>query len=137
MDRFKANPGLRPDSLRSARSKIQPRVRATLAYTVPCGGRSSRNTERHPLCHRLGAIVSPKLAQDLLHVVLHRELADAQNLADVGVALALLHPAQNFHFTRREGWSATKLLHIAAAVAVRPQPAGVQVRQQKRDQACL
>src|SRR5690349_923615 len=56
--------------------------------------RSTSGIGGHPgqLGHGLGAIAHVQLAEDALHVVLHRELADMQDAADFRICLAHRDP---------------------------------------------
>src|SRR5688572_19449871 len=54
-----------------------------------------QDSELQRLADRLGAVDHVELAQDLLHVVLHRERAYLQDRADLEVALAEVDPLQN------------------------------------------
>src|SRR5690348_18398213 len=54
------------------------------------------------LADRLRAVHDVQLAQDLLHVVLHRERADLEDRADLEVALAEIDPLQDVLLAHRE-----------------------------------
>src|SRR6476661_1960262 len=67
------------------------------------------------LGHGLGAIAHVQLAEDALHVVLHRELADVQDAADLGIGLAHGHPDHDLALAFRElAQSDHQLLDLAA-----------------------
>src|SRR6185295_16037032 len=52
--------------------------------------------EHHPSRHSLGSVLYIEFAQDFLDMVLYRERTDTKDLSDLVVALALLHPGQDF-----------------------------------------
>ena len=58
--------------------------------------------QRQRPADRLGAITDVELAQDLLHVILHRQRTDAEDGADLEIALAEMDPSQDLLFARRE-----------------------------------
>src|SRR5882672_5364188 len=54
------------------------------------------------LADRLGAIHHVQLAQDLLHVVLHRQRADLEDRADLEVRFAEVDPLQDVELAHRQ-----------------------------------
>src|SRR5438094_3157292 len=66
------------------------------------------------LADRLRAVHHVQLAQDLLHVVLHRERADLEDRADLEVALAEINPLQDVELAHREHALPDRLLGGAA-----------------------
>src|SRR5687767_4266493 len=73
------------------------------------------------LADRLRAVHHVQLAQDLLHVVLHRERADLQDGADLEVRLAEVDPLQDVQLAHREDALPGELVAAAAVGAARLQ----------------
>src|SRR2546428_4700794 len=57
---------------------------------------NTENAQRQRLAHSLRAVLDIQLAQNFLHMILHRQRADHQNGPDLDVALAHVNPPQDF-----------------------------------------
>ena len=69
------------------------------------------------LAHSLGAVVHVELAHHLLQVVLHRGRADAQDLADLHVGLAVFHPVQHLDLALGQQGHGCQVHHAAGGFA--------------------
>src|SRR5262249_24827880 len=90
-------------------------VHARDARDGPGGGSGVEDAQLERLADRLGAVHHIELAQDLLHVVLHRERADLEDGADLVVALAEVDPAEDLLLARGE--------RVGRGGRLRPRPA--------------
>src|SRR5713226_587318 len=59
-----------------------------------------QNAQRDRLANGLRAVLDIQLAQNLLHVIFHRQRADLQDGSDLDVALAEMNPFQDFLLAR-------------------------------------
>src|SRR5512138_955042 len=84
------------------------------------------------LADRLRAVHDVELAQDLLHMVLHRERADLEDRADLEVRLAEIDPLEDVLLAHREHTLARGLLHRARrARELRAHPRAVHRRREQ------
>lgn len=62
------------------------------------GVAAHHQAQRVALAYRLCAVGHLQLAHDFSHVVFGCQRTDAQDLANFGIGLAVLHPMQNLDF---------------------------------------
>src|SRR3954468_12241074 len=91
------------------------------------------------LADRLRAVHHVQLAQDLLHVVLHRERADLEDRADLEVRLAQIDPLQYVELAHREDAAAGGLVAavLGALGELGAHPRRVQRRGEELHEVCL
>src|SRR5262245_26770952 len=96
------------------------------------------NPQLERLADRLRAVHHVQLAQDLLHVVLHRERADLEDRADLEIRLAEINPLQDVLLAHREHALAGSLLDRGGgARELRAHPRRVQRRREKLREVSL
>src|SRR5258708_2492367 len=79
-----------PSDATAASSRIDS-LKRFMRFAPECS--QVEDAQRQRLADSLGAVLHVELAQDLLHVIFHRQRADREDGADFDVALADVDPA--------------------------------------------